>query len=92
MKHTKAIIASIIISLVFVLLIVEIAPEIQRVSDKQAEIKERNAEIRAEKVSSLNEYEQKIGKLPTLEDCEMVNSGSPPEMRDKCQAVWRMIP
>jgi len=92
MKHKKAIIALIIITLVLVLLIVEVTPEIQRVDDMQEKIAERKAEIRSEKVGSFNTYEQIHGKLPTLEDCETVNSGSPPEIRDKCMIVWQMNP
>jgi len=92
MKHGKSIAGSIIIGVILIFLIIEVSPEIQRVSDNNAKIEERNAEIRAEKVGSFNTYEQTHGKLPTLEDCENVNSGSRPEMRDKCQRVWEMAP
>jgi len=53
MKHTKAISGSIIIALVLVLLIVEVGPEMQRVSSQQAAIEERNTEIRQQQVASM---------------------------------------
>ena len=69
---------------------VEVLPEIKRVNDLQDKIEKRNAEIRLEKVSANNPYEEAYGKLPTLERCESVNGSSPIEMREKCLIVFKM--
>lgn len=53
MKHTKAIAGTIILSLVLIFFIIEIAPEIQRVGDKQAQIEERNKEIRQQQAADM---------------------------------------
>ena len=56
--------------------VMEIAPEIKRIKDLQ------------EKRANAPTYQERLDAM-TLEDCESVSSGSPPEVRDRCIQIWR---
>ena len=57
----------------------EISPEIQRIQKIQED--RDNAPTYQEKLNSM-----------TVEDCSGVSGASPPEIRDRCQQIFRMAP
>jgi len=74
-------------------LLFEIGSEVKRVSDQQAKIEERNKEIRDLKNSSWSPFEKEYGiKLPTLEQCENLSSGSTSALKEGCEEVFKYTP
>lgn len=73
--------------------LVELGSEAKRISNNNAKIEERNKEMRELKNSSWSPFEKEYGiKLPSLKDCENVNSGSSPTFKEACKEVWKYNP
>ncbi len=74
-------------------LVVELGSEAKRISENNAKIEERNKEIRSLKNSSWSVFEKEYGiKLPSLQDCEDVNSKSTSTLKEACKEVWKYQP